>query len=69
WWGANDGPSTSPGSGDKISANVKVDPWLVLSISANPVSIVADGSSTSTITADMTKNSDGQDPPGTGTIP
>jgi parallel beta-helix repeat protein len=28
WWGAADGPSLSPGSGDKVSANVDYTPWL-----------------------------------------
>ena len=28
WWGAADGPSLSPGSGDKVSDNVDYDPWL-----------------------------------------
>jgi len=69
WWGANDGPSTSPGSGDKVSANVVYDPWIVLGVSANPASIVANGSSTSTITSDMTINSNGQDTSGLGHIP
>lgn len=27
WWGASDGPSHSPGSGDKVSDNVDFDPW------------------------------------------
>ncbi len=69
WWGANDGPSPSPGSGDKVSANVDYDPWIVLGVSSSPASIVADGSSTSTITSDMTINSDGADTSGLGHIP
>ena len=69
WWGANDGPSASPGSGDKISDYVDADPWLVLKISANPDSILANGTSTSTITADMTKNSAGFDTSILGYIP
>ncbi len=69
WWGANDGPSTSPGSGDKVSANVDYDPWIVLGVSANPASIVANGSSTSTITSDMTVNSNGEDTSALGHIP
>ena len=28
WWGSPDGPSTSPGTGDPVSANVTYDPWL-----------------------------------------
>jgi len=67
WWGANDGPSTSPGSGDKVSANVDYDPWLVINISASPTSITR--GSTSTITADMTRNSKGQDTSADGHIP
>jgi len=69
WWGANDGPGPSPGSGDNVSTNVDYDPWIVLGVSANPTSIVADGSSTSTITSDMTINSDGADTSGLGHIP
>ena len=28
WWGASDGPSHSPGSGNKVSDYVDYDPWL-----------------------------------------
>ncbi|TET42174.1 MAG: right-handed parallel beta-helix repeat-containing protein, partial [Dehalococcoidia bacterium] len=28
FWGSADGPSTSPGTGDPVSANVAYDPWL-----------------------------------------
>jgi len=38
-------------------------------VSANPTSIVADGSSTSTITSDMTINSNAEDTSGLGHIP
>ena len=70
WWGANDGPSgQGPGSGDNVSANVTYDPWIVLYVNADPPSIVADGSSTSTITADMTRNSNGVDTSAQGHIP
>jgi len=69
WWGANDGPGPSPGSGDTVSANVDYDPWIVLGVSPNPTSIVANGSSTSTITSDMTINSVGEDTSGLGHIP
>ena len=69
WWGANDGPSASPGSGDKISANVNADPWLVISVSADKASIEANSTSTATVTADMTKNSDGTDTSASGYIP
>jgi hypothetical protein len=60
WWGANDGPGTvGPGHGANVSGTVTYSPWLVLGVSASPTSIVANGTSTSTITADMTKNSAG----------
>jgi parallel beta-helix repeat protein len=29
WWGASDGPSHSPGNGDKVSAYVDYKPWLL----------------------------------------
>jgi hypothetical protein len=70
WWGCNDGPGVvGPGSGDKVSDNVTYDPWLVLNLCANPQSIPADGVSTSTITADMNKNSNWQDTLAQGHIP
>jgi parallel beta-helix repeat protein len=58
WWGCNDGPgAVGPGSGDMVSSNVTYAPWLLLILCANPPSIQADGVSTSTITANMNKNS------------
>jgi nitrous oxidase accessory protein NosD len=61
WWGANNGPGyVGPGSGDAVSDYVDYDPWLVIGVSANPPSIPI-GKTTSTITADMTKNSASQD--------
>ncbi|MFC2050667.1 hypothetical protein ACFLTN_05775 [Chloroflexota bacterium] len=70
WWGCNDGPGiVGPGNGDNVSGSVTYDPWLVLNLCANPLSILADGISTSTITADMTKNSNGQDTSAQGHIP
>jgi len=61
WWGGNSGP-TSPGS------NVNFNPWLVIGLSANPSTIFANGPD-SAITADMTKNNQGQDTSGLGHIP
>jgi len=70
WWGCNDGPGViGPGSGDKVSDNITYEPWLVLTLCANPPSILADGISTSSIIADMTKSSDGQDTSAQGYIP
>jgi parallel beta-helix repeat protein len=64
WWGCNDGPGViGPGSGDRISDSTgstpSFSPWLVLKLSANPPNILA--VDTSTITADMTDNSNGVD--------
>ena len=28
WWGSADGPSLSPGSGDRVSDNVDYEPWI-----------------------------------------
>jgi len=70
WWGANNGPSgQGSGSGDAITDNVIYDPWIVLCANADPPEIAADGRSTSTITAEMTANSDGVDTSSQGHIP
>jgi len=60
WWGSNDGPGgAGPGSGDPVRASVIYDPWLVLTLTADPPSVSPGGSSV--ITADVTTNSDGDD--------
>lgn len=67
WWGSNDNPKNNP---DNIGGNVfmvDADPWLILTISANPTSVPF--GSTSTITASVTTNSNGQDTSGIGHIP
>jgi len=65
WWGCNAGPGNA--GCDSVTGNVDFDPWLVLGISASPNPIVADGSTT--VTADMTHNSDGTDTSASGTVP
>lgn len=55
WWGCNAGPGNA-GCGT-ASGPADVDPRLVLGISASPPAIAGGGSST--ITADLTRNSDG----------
>jgi hypothetical protein len=57
WWGCNAGPG---GTGcDAVSGTADFNPWLVLGISASPSTIHENG--TSTVTADMTHNSDAVD--------
>ena len=52
WWGSNNGPST----GD-IQSTVISSPWLVLNITANPVTI--GNNAYSTITANLLKSNNG----------
>jgi parallel beta-helix repeat protein len=65
WWGCNAGPS-QPGCSPSTGA-VKRDTWLVLGISASPSTVIAPGSST--VTADVTQNNNGDDTSAEGTIP
>ena len=72
WWGKNTAPtlfigSTTPPStdiwrlftGGTTDGIFSYNPWLILSISANPTSILTGGNSI--ITADLTKNSNNED--------
>jgi hypothetical protein len=65
WFGCNAGPG---GGGCDVASGAGLDfnPWIVLGASASPASVSPGGSST--VTADMTKNSDGATPAG-GPIP
>lgn len=65
WWGCNSGPGASGCA--TVAGNVTFDPWLVLGVSASPSSVPTGGSST--VTADLTRNSDGADTSGSWTIP
>lgn len=65
WWGCNAGPGASGCA--TVAGNVTFDPWLVLGVSASPTAVVTGGSST--VTADLTRNSDGADTSGSWTIP
>ena len=75
WWGCNAGPgaagcdTSTPGANPSDTAPSVADfnPWIVLGVSAVPTNINAGG--TSTVTADMTHNSDGADTSGSGTVP
>jgi parallel beta-helix repeat protein/predicted outer membrane repeat protein len=55
WWGSNSDPS---GQVSSEYGYVDVNPWLVLNLSASPNPLSSN--STSTITADLTRNSNGQ---------
>ncbi|MEO8436435.1 MAG: DUF4214 domain-containing protein, partial [Pyrinomonadaceae bacterium] len=61
WWGCNAGPGNA--GCDSVTGVADFDPWIVLGVSASPAFIPATGMST--ITADMTKNSDLATPVGT----
>lgn len=52
WWGSNADPSS------RVFGSVTVDPWLVLTITADPTSVMVGGEST--ITADLLHNSNGE---------
>ncbi len=51
WWGSNANPSS------KVSGNVTVGPWIVLTVKATPKDILAGGKST--VTADLLHDSKG----------
>jgi Divergent InlB B-repeat domain/Abnormal spindle-like microcephaly-assoc'd, ASPM-SPD-2-Hydin len=57
WWGCNAGPGASGCDSVAINAGGSFNPWLVLSVSANPTQIFPNG--TSQLTADLTHNSSG----------
>nr|WP_321353039.1 PKD domain-containing protein [uncultured Methanoregula sp.] len=62
WWGTNSGPASSALSGTMTST-----PYLVLGITANPLSVQTGG--TSAITANLKYDSTGADKSGSGTVP
>src|SRR6185503_5981326 len=66
WWGCNAGPGNT-GCGAVNGTGADFNPWIVLGVSASPASIAP--FATSTVTADMTRNSDGNVPAGVTTLP
>ena len=66
WWGCNEGPGTT--GCDLASGSVDHDPWLVLGLTANPMSVFVNGG-TSVLTASLRINSDGVDTSPVGHIP
>ncbi|NYB52465.1 MAG: right-handed parallel beta-helix repeat-containing protein, partial [Methanobacteriaceae archaeon] len=68
WWKSNN-PIISSANGSDIyiaGGNVTYNPWLVLNLTANP-SVVGDENST--LTADLTRNSNGADTSSQGHLP
>lgn len=61
WWGTNSGPGTA------IYGNIDGSPWLVLSITATPSTLIPHG--TSNITVDLSHNSNGTDVSSLGHVP
>jgi predicted outer membrane repeat protein len=56
WWGCNGGPGASGcDTADDEAGTLTTNPWLVLSVSANPTQILPDA--TSLLTANLTENS------------
>jgi autotransporter family porin len=67
WWGSNSNPKDNPDNIGGEVDDVNADPWLILTISANPNSIPFGG--TSAVTASLTTNSNGEDTSSIGHIP
>ncbi len=76
WWGTNtpsyiSNSTTAPNGttiyDNNISQQVNYGPWLILSV--NTTNNTVKGGNTTTVTADLTKNSDNQDTSGQGNIP
>ena len=65
WWGCNAGPGNT--GCDGVTGTVDFNPWLVLGISAAPGTVTPGGAST--VTADMTHNSDSLVPSATVFVP
>ncbi|MFN8151524.1 MAG: hypothetical protein U0R24_10435 [Solirubrobacterales bacterium] len=67
WWGCEEGPAdASEGCAPVVDTSTGVtdfDPWMVLGVTAAPTSIET-GGQTSTVSLDLSKNSDGVAPAG-----
>lgn len=66
WWGCNEGPGSS--GCDTVTGTVSADPWLVLDLTADPMTVFADGG-TADLLASLTENSAGDDTSAQGTVP
>jgi len=67
WWACNDGPNDGGAFCDTMEGTLDANPWLVLSIAANPTTVSPGGSSA--ITANLNFNSDAADISGQCTVP
>ncbi len=65
WWGCNGGPGES--GCDTISSDVDADPWLLLGLTADPLTLSS--GSTSTLQASLRQNSDDVDTSASGYLP
>lgn len=69
WWGCNAGPGAA--GCDALESDpagvVDADPWLVLSLEADPPALATGGAAS--LTASLTGNSDGQDTSDLGAVP
>ncbi|MCG6963909.1 MAG: hypothetical protein LJE95_11640, partial [Acidobacteria bacterium] len=67
WWGCNAGPNDAGALCDTMEGTLDADPWLILSIAANPNTLTS--AQVSQITSDLTRNSDGFDISGSCSVP
>ena len=65
WWGSNADPTTNSSNIYNRGGTINYTPWLMLNVTANPTST----NNNSTITADLTHNSAGNDTSSQGHIP
>jgi nitrous oxidase accessory protein NosD len=56
WWGCNEGPNNAGCDSTAGAGEIDADPWLVFRFTASPT--VVQGGGVSTLTADLTHNSD-----------
>ena len=64
WWGCNEGPGSA--GCDPVSSNIDADPWLMLTLNANPSLLYSN--QTVQLTASLNWNSDGQDTSTVGSL-
>lgn len=65
WWGSNTNPINNGNNIYSPNGTITYNPWLILNITVNPVIT----NNNSTITADLTHNSNGEDTSSSGHVP